>query len=187
MATGSRYARFKRWDRADKSDCVNSDRQKRSIVSALRSQKEKKRKKKKSSLSGFIIARLRYPRYTFYRSKFIGPRYFFMVQVVRAHLCKHYESKSPQLRAENSRRKRWKSHDLSFIFFFFFPLLPSFLWYDRNKSRIFAIWIFARFNSLLSRLLSRFFFYTFGNVWNVLYTVIFDMVGLLGVMLTFNW
>lgn len=72
-------------------------------------------------------------------------------------------------------------------FFFFFPLLPSFLWYDRNKSRIFAIWIFARFNSLLSRLLSRFFFYTFGNVWNVLYTVIFDMVGLLGVMLTFNW
>lgn len=121
MATGSRYARFKRWDRADKSDCVNSDRQKRSIVSALRSQKEKKRKKKKSSLSGFIIARLRYPRYTFYRSKFIGPRYFFMVQVVRAHLCKHYESKSPQLRAENSRRKRWKSHDLSFIFFFFFP------------------------------------------------------------------
>ena len=118
MATCSRYARFKRWDRADKSDCVNSDRQKRSIVSALRSQKEKKRKKKKSSLSGFIIARLRYPRYTFYRSKFIGPRYFFMVQVVRAHLCKHYESKSPQLRAENSRRKRWKSHDLSFIFFF---------------------------------------------------------------------
>ena len=80
--------------------------------------RKKKKKKKKSSLFGFIIARLRYPRYTFYRSKFIGPRYFFMVQVVRAHLCKHYESKSPQLRAENIRRKRWKSHDLSFIFFF---------------------------------------------------------------------
>lgn len=132
--------------------------------------RKKKRKKKKSSLSGFIIARLRYPRYTFYRSKFIGPRYFFMVQVVRAHLCKHYESKSPQLRAENSRRKRWKSHDLSFIFFF--SLLPSFLRYARNKSRIFAIWIFARFNSLLSRLLSLFFFfYSFGNVWNVLYCI----------------
>lgn len=73
---------------------------------------------------------------------------------------------------------------------FFFSLLPSFLRYARNKSRIFAIWIFARFNSLLSRLLSLFFFffYSFGNVWNVvLYTMIFDIVGLLEVMLIFNW
>lgn len=54
-------------------------------------------RKKEKFACGFIIART-WPRYlcTFYRCKFIGPRYFFMVQVVRPHLCKHYESKSPR-------------------------------------------------------------------------------------------
>lgn len=169
MATCSRYARFKRWDRADKSDCVNSDRQKRSIVSALRSQKEKKKEEKEK----FALWLYNCP-------ATLSAVYVLSFQVYRAALFLHGSSGTgalmQALRIEVStvtsgKHSAKKVKESRSLLHFFFSLLPSFLRYARNKSRIFAIWIFARFNSLLSRLLSLFFFFIALEMYETLYCI----------------
>lgn len=125
--------------------------------------RKKKRKKKKSSLSGFIIARLRYPRYTFYRSKFIGPRYFFMVQVVRAHLCKHYESKSPQYERKTVGEKGERV-TISPSFFFFLSFLHSYDTLGTNREYLQFEFLRDLIPCYQDYYLYFFFFYSFGNV-----------------------